>query len=799
MFDGNPNLRSVRLSVEDVYSNGNGNPMESMFKNCSALEDVEISCNPQGMSFTNGYEMIGILQGCPNLKSVVVRGLSGVGNGTGTLQGAFQNCNSISSVSFPDLVQPYGNRGYNGRYAFLNAFNSVSSMKELRFGAGTEGDVTRLDGWNTTFGMTQEGREHCSVWCGAHMIKPYDSWEVNPLSGAALRFVGTKDGAVARISKVGNPSVEPSLETSEDFQSWNPYIVGNEIQLTAGQMVYLRASQENERFSQDNSNYFTIDLSNVNVNGSLKNLMTPLSDGVVAAPDHNFRNLFNNVQLTDNVGADINLMGISSYGKYAAYRMFGDEGYQRKFTALNIRLQNNISVDTAAFSKFALAQSNLSVDGTRNLNWQGLSINAQYEAFREAFSEADSLENISVGIDMLSSGSEMYFMFQSVNNLKTADIYVTPTYNQSYENPFEQAFAYDYQLHSVKFRGLSTLQDNQLGKPFVENNKLSSVEFPDLVSCQQYGISGSWGSLFNDSGLTSLSVIRFGHEEVSADILSSAGWDTLWGVPKPNQLCVWAGSICLHSPPPPWSPDTYIYKTSDTAVNFPLFTFEGNSGYPEFRAELCGTANGTCYIGFGDNDNADYRLFDSGSGTYLYMDCGSNRAGSYVPQIGNRFGLVSAWNCGFQVSTESQTGYKNGTPTTDTLSGVIGIGSGSSGRFAIGRLSVLENGALTHLYVPYYNSMDGAGLSDVQTGNVCFPETQGVWEYYVKPTADSDQDGIPDVDELNGTNGYVTDPYNADTDYDGLTDGEETITGAPNTGYTSDPTNTDTDYDGLDD
>lgn len=329
-------------------------------------------------------------------------------------------------------------------------------------------------------------------------------------------------------------------------------------------------------------------------------------------------------------------------------------------------------------------------------------------------------------------------MFYSVNNLKTADIYVTPTYNQSYDTPFEQALAYDYQLRSVKLRGLSTLHNDQLGKPFTYDSALSSVEFPDLVSCQQYGISGSWGSLFNDSNLTSLSVIRFGHEEVSADILSSEGWDTLWGVPRPSQLCVWAGSICLTAPPPPWSPDTYIYKTSDTAVGFPLFTFEGNSGYPEFRAELCGTAGGNCFVGFQDDDNADYRLFNIGGGDW-YMDAGRNRANGSGPNIGDKFGLVSAWNCGWQVSTESQTGYKNGSPTTDTLSGVVQVGgSNTSSRFAIGRLSVLENGTLTHLYVPYYNSMDGAGLSDIQTGNVCFPETQGVWEYYVKPTADSD-------------------------------------------------------------
>lgn len=289
-FEGNPNLRSVHLSIEDVkYPHGNGGPLENTFSRCSALEDVEISCNPQEMSFTNGYEMIGMFQYCPNLRSVVVRGLSSVGNGYGVLQAAFQNCNSISSVSFPDLVKPYG-QGYNGRYAFYQAFKNVSSMTELRFGAGSEDDVKRLMGWDTTFNMTQYGQEHCSVWCGSHMIKPYDSWERDALSDAAVRFIGTKSGAAAKISRQGSNWTidDPSLETSEDGQSWNPYTIGNEIQLSAGQVVYMRASQRNDKFSQDMSRYFTVELSDADFGGSLKNLITPLSDDVVKLPNYSF-------------------------------------------------------------------------------------------------------------------------------------------------------------------------------------------------------------------------------------------------------------------------------------------------------------------------------------------------------------------------------------------------------------------------------------------------------------------------------------------------------------------------------
>jgi len=113
------------------------------------------------------------------------------------------------------------------------------------------------------------------------------------------------------------------------------------------------------------------------------------------------------------------------------------------------------------------------------------------------------------------------------------------------------------------------------------------------------------------------------------------------------------------------------------------------------------------------------------------MDAGANRTNSSGPNIQNNWGLVSAWNCGWQISTETAgTGYQDGTPTTDTLSGVVHLGGPETNRkFAIGRLSVLENGALTHLYVPINDTTNGAGLSDTVDGTTHFPVTQGVWDY----------------------------------------------------------------------
>lgn len=340
---------------------------------------------------------------------------------------------------------------------------------------------------------------------------------------------------------------------------------------------------------------------------------------------------------------------------------------------------------------------------------------------RNAF-EGAPFENVSVGLDSIVRGATTFQQtFRSCSNLKRVDISVSP--EVPIENQiFQACFTGCGNLKDVAIHGVSCLGNTMFQSFCYGASNVSSMEFPDLLSCQEYSLSNTF------SGMENLSVIRFGHEEVSADILSSAGWDTLWGVPNPNQLCVWAGSICLHSPPPPWTPDKYIYKRSETGVNFPLFTFEGNSGYPEFRAELCGDAYGNCYFGWQDDDNADYRLFNVG--TTYYMDAGANRTNSSGPDIQNHWALVSAWNCGWQISTENGTGYRDGTPTTDTLSGVVQLGgTQTTRRFAIGRLSVLENGTLAHLYVPINDQTNGAGLSDTVTNTTTFPETQGVWDY----------------------------------------------------------------------
>lgn len=374
----NSSLTEVHLSVEELsnYLGGNRGVFQNSFDRSSSLSVVDLSVNPTGYYGGGAYCFAAIGRRCPSLRYFSLRGLSAT-QGQEPFLYAFDMGNHICCVEFPDLVN-FGSGGGDLNYMF-----DQSTIREVKFAPGTEQQVRNLNGWDNKWRCTNPSS--ISVWCGNHLIHPYDNWADNPLSNAALRFIGTKDGAVMRTSKVGNPSVEPSLETSEDGQSWNPYIIGNEIQLSAGQKVYLRASQENESWSQDNNNYFTIDLSNVNVDGSLKNLMTPLSDGVVAAPDYCFIDLFENVKLSDNVEANISLRGISSYGEYAACRMFSNQSEQRKFTALNIRLQNNISVDRSAFTFFVFGQSNLSVDGTRNLNWQGLSVNALMGTFENAF------------------------------------------------------------------------------------------------------------------------------------------------------------------------------------------------------------------------------------------------------------------------------------------------------------------------------------------------------------------------------------------------------------------------------
>jgi len=52
-------------------------------------------------------------------------------------------------------------------------------------------------------------------------------------------------------------------------------------------------------------------------------------------------------------------------------------------------------------------------------------------------------------------------------------------------------------------------------------------------------------------------------------------------------------------------------------------------------------------------------------------------------------------------------------------------------------------------------------------------DADGVLNCAEQPVSDSDGDGLPDDDERAGTGGFVTDPFDADTDDDGVSDGHD--------------------------
>ena len=102
------------------------------------------------------------------------------------------------------------------------------------------------------------------------------------------------------------------------------------------------------------------------------------------------------------------------------------------------------------------------------------------------------------------------------------------------------------------------------------------------------------------------------------------------------------------------------------------------------------------------------------------------------------------------------------------------------------------------------NALSGDGDSDADNDSLSdleeFEVSLGEFSDIDPLSADTDEDGISDADELNGSGERpATDPTSADSDDDGLSDGIETGTGlfvsANDTG--SNPLNSDTDADGL--
>ncbi|ALC04872.1 hypothetical protein CDES_02050 [Corynebacterium deserti GIMN1.010] len=115
--------------------------------------------------------------------------------------------------------------------------------------------------------------------------------------------------------------------------------------------------------------------------------------------------------------------------------------------------------------------------------------------------------------------------------------------------------------------------------------------------------------------------------------------------------------------------------------------------------------------------------------------------------------------------------------------------------------AVLVIALILGLTFAFNSSNDEEPIDDVSRGKSPVPQ------HSEEPdeTLDSDGDGIPDVVEFTGwkvSSGkiYRTDPNNADTDSDGLSDGEEAGEGfdAVYAGL-ADPTEADSDGDGLED
>ena len=90
---------------------------------------------------------------------------------------------------------------------------------------------------------------------------------------------------------------------------------------------------------------------------------------------------------------------------------------------------------------------------------------------------------------------------------------------------------------------------------------------------------------------------------------------------------------------------------------------------------------------------------------------------------------------------------------------------------------------------------DGDGLADMvetNTGDYVSPTDTGT----DPADPDSDDDGLSDGDEVNGTFGYVTDPTDRDTDGDGYGDGNEISAGTDPTDPDQSPERVTGDIDG---
>ena len=125
--------------------------------------------------------------------------------------------------------------------------------------------------------------------CSSSII-PTDLSARNNVHGV-LTFVSSGQSTVTLV-KVGEP-FDISLEYSLDDKNWNPYIIGETIDLLDEDKLFFRAGESgNKRFSKDNDDYYQFKISGeIAARGSIMSLLDR-NCRKNAVPSHAFRYLF---------------------------------------------------------------------------------------------------------------------------------------------------------------------------------------------------------------------------------------------------------------------------------------------------------------------------------------------------------------------------------------------------------------------------------------------------------------------------------------------------------------------------
>lgn len=114
------------------------------------------------------------------------------------------------------------------------------------------------------------------------------------VAGDTLCFTALDANSSIKISKVGKPSIIPSLEYSTDGMTWQSYTIENNISATSvGDTVYFRSDGTTTTFSETDSKYFKFVMEGrFAASGSVMSLIDKNLEGNVSMGDYCFANLF---------------------------------------------------------------------------------------------------------------------------------------------------------------------------------------------------------------------------------------------------------------------------------------------------------------------------------------------------------------------------------------------------------------------------------------------------------------------------------------------------------------------------